>query len=94
MLFLAQRYAALLQKWQAVIVFLSKDRRPSKCESQGFPYGSNSFKLCQVTTKYQNSERFLWTINSQSEMIHCCCFVMAYLLPVNMNYLTFEYFRQ
>ena len=43
---------------------------------------------------YQKPERFLHTINSTGEMIHCYCFVMTSLVPVNMDFLTSERLEQ
>ena len=82
-------YKALPQIEQTIIVFSNNTVEKINLLRKGFPSSWNSFNLYPVRRKYQNRERFLYAVNSKWEMIHCC-FVMACVVPVNIDVVTLE----
>ena len=79
-------YKALLQKGKSIIVFSIETVDSSFNVTQVL-----SFNVYRVTSNYQKQERFLYTSNSTWEI---CCFVITSVVPVNIDALTFEQFKQ
>ena len=54
-----------------------------------FPKAQMVLIYMELYQTIRTPERFLCTLNSTWEMISCCCFVMVYVVAVNMDVLTF-----